>query len=184
MDCNAFRDIRLPTHVLTHITLLNTGCVRNCSWFQRTAGSHLLCYPISTLILIMSRLLPAHAGSSLADFSTLKMEAIRSSETSVHFTGSTRRHIPEDGILHSNRCENLKSHMVSSFHSRSGIPANFVLTIVGKNTPAKEIFIWLLFVSSSSFLCFVRKSYIIVRVITRRYVRKRKTILLKKALRW
>jgi hypothetical protein len=42
---------------------------------------------------------PAHAGSSLADFSTLKMEAIRSSETSVH-TRSTRRHIPEGGILH------------------------------------------------------------------------------------
>jgi hypothetical protein len=40
---------------------------------------------------------PAQAGSSLADFSTLKMEAIRSSETSVH-TRSTRRHIPEDGI--------------------------------------------------------------------------------------
>jgi hypothetical protein len=44
--------------------------------------------------------LPAHAGSSLADFSTLKIQAIRSSETSVHFTGSTRRHIPEDGNLH------------------------------------------------------------------------------------
>jgi hypothetical protein len=43
---------------------------------------------------------PAHAGSSLADFSTLKMEAIRSSETSVKSTSSTRRHIPEDGILH------------------------------------------------------------------------------------
>jgi hypothetical protein len=42
---------------------------------------------------------PAHAGSSLADFSTLKMEAIRSSETSVH-TRSTRRHIPEDDIFH------------------------------------------------------------------------------------
>jgi hypothetical protein len=41
---------------------------------------------------------PAHAGSSHTDFSTLKMEAIRSSETSVH-TRSTRRHIPEDGIL-------------------------------------------------------------------------------------
>jgi hypothetical protein len=41
----------------------------------------------------------AHAGSSLADFSILKMEAIRSSETSVQFTRSTRRHIPEDGIL-------------------------------------------------------------------------------------
>jgi hypothetical protein len=37
-------------------------------------------------------------GSSLADFSTLNMEAICSSETSVH-TRSTRRHIPEDGIL-------------------------------------------------------------------------------------
>jgi hypothetical protein len=41
----------------------------------------------------------AHAGSSLADFSTLKMEAIRSSATSVQSTTSTRRHTPEDGIL-------------------------------------------------------------------------------------
>jgi hypothetical protein len=41
---------------------------------------------------------PAHAGSSLADFSTLKMEAISSSELSVH-TRSIRCHIPEDGIL-------------------------------------------------------------------------------------
>jgi hypothetical protein len=40
---------------------------------------------------------PAHAGSSLADYSTLKMESIRSSETSIH-TRSTQRHIPEDGI--------------------------------------------------------------------------------------
>jgi hypothetical protein len=32
------------------------------------------------------------------DFSTLKMEAIRSHETSV-YSISTRRHIPEDGIL-------------------------------------------------------------------------------------
>jgi hypothetical protein len=47
----------------------------------------------------MSRWLQSAAGSSLTDFFTLKMEAIRSSETSVH-TRSTRRHIPEDGILH------------------------------------------------------------------------------------
>jgi hypothetical protein len=40
----------------------------------------------------------------------LKLEAIRSSEASVH-TRSTRRHIPENGILHSHRCENLKSYM-------------------------------------------------------------------------
>jgi hypothetical protein len=52
----------------------------------------------------------AHAGSSLADFSTQKMEAIRSSETSVQSTTSTRRHTPEDGILHSHRRENVKSY--------------------------------------------------------------------------
>jgi hypothetical protein len=56
----------------------------------------------ATVYKAMSRLQPpAHAGSSLAGFSTLRMEAIRSSETSVH-TRSTRRHIPEDGILHYN----------------------------------------------------------------------------------
>jgi hypothetical protein len=49
---------------------------------------------------------PAYAGSSPADFSTLKMEAIHFSETSVH-TRSTRRHIPENGILHSHRREKL-----------------------------------------------------------------------------
>jgi hypothetical protein len=41
---------------------------------------------------------------------TQKMEAIRSSETSVHTT-CTRRHIPEDGILHSHRRENLKFYI-------------------------------------------------------------------------
>jgi hypothetical protein len=56
---------------------------------------------------------PAHSDSSLADFSTLKMKAIRSSETSVH-TSSTRRHIPEDCFLHSHRRENLKSYKLWS----------------------------------------------------------------------
>jgi hypothetical protein len=46
----------------------------------------------------VSRWLQSAAGSSHADFSTLKMEAIRSSETLVH-TRYTLRHIPEDGIL-------------------------------------------------------------------------------------
>jgi hypothetical protein len=45
-----------------------------------------------------------------ADFSTLKMEAIRSSETSVD-TSSTQSHIPEDDILHSHRCESLISYI-------------------------------------------------------------------------
>jgi hypothetical protein len=61
---------------------------------------------------------PVHAGSSLADFSTLKMDAIHSSETSVH-TKFTRPHTPEDGIIHSHRSENLKpciiNHLIS-FH--------------------------------------------------------------------
>jgi hypothetical protein len=37
------------------------------------------------------------------------MEAACSSETSVH-TKSTQSHIPEDDILHSHSCENLKSY--------------------------------------------------------------------------
>jgi hypothetical protein len=58
---------------------------------------------------------PAHAASSLAYFSTLTMEAISSFETSVHKRSTTRRHIPEDGILHSHRRENLKSYNVFLF---------------------------------------------------------------------
>jgi hypothetical protein len=48
------------------------------------------------------------------DFSALKMNVIRSSETSVH-RRYIRRHIPEDGILHSHRCENLKSYISGKF---------------------------------------------------------------------
>jgi hypothetical protein len=43
---------------------------------------------------------------------TLKMEAIRSSETSVNKI-STRRLIPEDDIIHSNRRGNLKSYKLN-----------------------------------------------------------------------
>jgi hypothetical protein len=56
---------------------------------------------------------PDHADSSLADFFIPNMEAIRSSETSV-YTISTRHHIPEHGILHSHRRENLKSYTLTS----------------------------------------------------------------------
>jgi hypothetical protein len=83
------------------------SCVRRC--FGGTYRLHLQGRNIRELCLQPS----AHAGSSLGYFSTLKMETIRSSETSVH-TRSTRRYIPEDGILHSHRCENLKSYTIQA----------------------------------------------------------------------
>jgi hypothetical protein len=50
-----------------------------------------------------------NAGSSLADSSPLKLEAIRSSQTSVH-TKTRRCCIPENGILHSHHRGNLSYH--------------------------------------------------------------------------
>jgi hypothetical protein len=47
--------------------------------------------------------------SALADFSTRKMEGIRSSESFGH-TKSTRRYIPEDGLLHPELCFLLSCH--------------------------------------------------------------------------
>jgi hypothetical protein len=44
------------------------------------------------------------------EFSTLKMEAILSSKTSVH-TRSTRRHIPEHGILDGDIVCKFKRHL-------------------------------------------------------------------------
>jgi hypothetical protein len=51
------------------------------------------------------------AGSCEIIFSTLKMEAICSSETSVETQQTTPRHIPEYDTLHNHRCENLKSYI-------------------------------------------------------------------------
>jgi hypothetical protein len=64
------------------------------------------------------------------------LQKIRSSETSVQIR-STRRHIQEDGILHSHRREDLKSY----------ISLNFALTY--EFSCGLVIFIWRLFPSTN-----------------------------------
>jgi hypothetical protein len=55
--------------------------------------------------------------------STLKMEAICSSETSADTQRTTRHHIPEDNTLHNHLCENLQSWNLSAcfkYHKATG----------------------------------------------------------------
>jgi hypothetical protein len=63
-------------------------------------------------IILLATCLPA--GSSRYYPSTLKTEAIGSSETSVATQRTTQCHIPEDDTLHNHRCENLKSYITGT----------------------------------------------------------------------
>jgi hypothetical protein len=80
---------------------------------------------------------PDHAGSSLANFSTLKMEAIRSSETSA-YTRSTRRHIQEDCILHSHCRENLTASNLTCYLVYKCTPLDSILS---QMNPANRTFV-------------------------------------------
>jgi hypothetical protein len=80
------------------VSFINRRFHRENIWWKKNPRTRNQCEQVAADWLLARR------------FCTLKMEGIRSSETSVH-TRSTRRHIPEDGILHSHRCKNLKSYI-------------------------------------------------------------------------
>jgi hypothetical protein len=65
---------------------------------------------ISVFHYVLQLLVSVKAVPSSLILITLKMEAIRSSETSV-LTRAIERHMPEDCILHSRRHENQKSYI-------------------------------------------------------------------------
>jgi hypothetical protein len=77
------------------------------SWLDKSVSY----YYLIPLLRSMRRLLvTANVVPRSSILVPLVMETIRSSDMSV-FTGATRLHIPEDGILHSHRRKNLKFYI-------------------------------------------------------------------------
>jgi hypothetical protein len=69
-------------------------------------------YCISGFLMTVKRCMsPSDDDSAwLAYSSTLKMEEVYSSKTSIHFNEATWRNIPEDDSLHSHHRGNIKTH--------------------------------------------------------------------------
>jgi hypothetical protein len=86
---------------------------------QRFRGTYHLCLP-PAFTLVFAQLI----------LSTLQMEAICSSETSVDTQRTTRHYIPEDGTLHNHYCENFKSLFWLHIHTRiPSFPSCRVLSV-------------------------------------------------------
>jgi hypothetical protein len=66
--------------------------------------------------------------------SSLKMEAIYSSATSVQIQRTTRRYIPEDRTLHNHRCENLRSY-TALYPKKTEL---FINTVVRTSDPTRR----------------------------------------------
>jgi hypothetical protein len=94
-------------------TLAFTSYCLRCSYiddsFHPDDGDRLF-RNVGSLKRCVLQLLVIDNVSSAFILSNLKMEAIRSSSTSV-LTKASRRHISEDEIPHSHRRENLKSYV-------------------------------------------------------------------------
>jgi hypothetical protein len=90
--------------MLSHVALVRTYVSEERSAAITRAHSYIFLRSMHRL-LVTANIVP----SSLI-LVTLMLEAIRSSETLV-LTRATWRNIPEDGILYSHCCENLKSYI-------------------------------------------------------------------------
>jgi hypothetical protein len=105
-NLNRRNSFHLKGTMLRSVVLCSLEGVRRCfggKYSLLPQGRRI--YPIkqhTTSLMLGFLFVPCFAYSL-----TLRMEALRSSETSVNFCYTTRRHIPDDSKPYSHRCENL-----------------------------------------------------------------------------